>query len=168
VVAHTLEIRRVPCGPLGQVWNARVDDWIEDGSRIIRLSREYRRHYRETVCAKCTPEEQERRGCSVLSERDNTRSCDHMNRAFYSRHREIIRARMASHPLVERIRLNAQLGGGARAPRSAHNGGTRRAAHGRRRHSRERPPRKGGRKEGAWPPQGQLRAGEARRQGLWP
>lgn len=126
MVAHTLEIRRVPCGPLGQAWNARVDDWIEDGGRIIRLSREYRRHYRKTVCAKCTPEEQERRGCSVLSEKTNTRSCDHMNRAFYSRYRKVIRARMASHPLMERIRLNAQLDG-ARGGREAL-GGARRTA----------------------------------------
>lgn len=107
--ARSLEVRRVPCGPLGEAWNARVDDWVEDGSRIIRLSREYRRHYRATVCPKCTPEQQAKRGCTVLSKEGNIRSCGHMSRAFYSRYRRIIRARMGSHPLAVRIRLNARL-----------------------------------------------------------
>lgn len=126
-----MRVRRAPCGPLGEVWNARVEDWAEDGSRIVRLSAEYRRHYRETVCTKCTPEQQVRRGCAALTEGCSTLSCAHMDRAFYSRYRHIIQAHQASHPLVERIALNAQLeagralgagqghAGGAEAPGAA-------------------------------------------------
>ena len=104
-----MRVRRAPCGPIGQAWNARVEDWIEDGSRIIRLDEEYRRHYRETVCARCTPEEQVRRRCAALTEGCSTLSCSHMDRAFYSRYKKIIAAHEASHPLVERIALNARL-----------------------------------------------------------
>lgn len=104
-----LRVRRAPRGPLGQAWDARVDDWIDDGSRIIRISEEYRRHYRETVCARCSPEERVRRRCAALTEGCSTLSCSHMNRAFYSRYRKIIDAHLASHPLVERICLNARL-----------------------------------------------------------
>lgn len=107
--APPIEIRRAPCGPIGQAWGARVEDWIDGGDRIIRLSREYRRHYRATICAKCTPERQAKRRCAALSEGCDTLSCSHMNRAFYSRYRKVIRARLASHPLAERIRLNARL-----------------------------------------------------------
>ena len=109
MAAPRLEVYRVPCGPLGEAWNARVRDWAEGGDRIARLSREYRRHYRATVCARCTPERQVRRGCAALREGCSTLSCSHMNRAFYSRYRRVIRARLASHPLMERIRLDAQL-----------------------------------------------------------
>ena len=104
-----LQVRHAPCGPLGQAWNARVDDWIEDGSRIVRLDEEYRRHYREKICSKCTPEEQVRRRCAALTEGCSTLSCSHMNRAFYSKHKKIIDAHQASHPLLVRIGLNAQL-----------------------------------------------------------
>jgi len=110
-----MSVRRAPCGPLGKAWNARVDDWMEDGSRIIRLSEEYRRHYRETVCARCTPQEQARRKCAALTEGCSTLSCSHMNRAFYSRYKRIIDAHQASHPLVERIALNARLEEGRKA-----------------------------------------------------
>lgn len=109
MAAPRLEVYRLPCGPLGQAWAARVEDWAEGGNRIIRLSREYRGHYRATVCAKCTPERQARRRCTALREGCSTLSCSHMNRAFYSRYKKIIRARMRSHPMMERIRLNAQL-----------------------------------------------------------
>ena len=104
-----IEACREPHGPLAQAWDARVEDWEADGDRIIRLSREYRRHYRSTICAKCTPERQAERKCAARTEGCSTLSCAHMNRAFYSRYRHIIRARMWSHPLMERIRLNAQL-----------------------------------------------------------
>lgn len=110
-----LRVRRAPCGPLGEAWGARVEDWIDDGSRIVRLSGEYRKHYRETICAKCTPEEQARRGCAALTEGCSTLSCSHMNRAFYSRYKRIIDAHQASHPLVERIALNARLEEGRKA-----------------------------------------------------
>jgi len=110
-----MRARRAPRGPLGEAWDARVDDWIEDGSRIVRLDEEYRRHYRETVCARCTPQEQVRRKCAALTEGCSTPSCSHMNRAFYSKHKRIIDAHLASHPLVERIALNAQLEEGRKA-----------------------------------------------------
>ncbi|MDD9808639.1 MAG: hypothetical protein OXU25_02245 [Thaumarchaeota archaeon] len=102
-------IRRAPGGSFGDAWSARVEDWMEEGSRIIRLDEEYRRHYRATVCARCTPEQQARRKCAALTRGCSTKSCSHMNRAFCSKHRKIIRAHLWSHPLTARILLNRRL-----------------------------------------------------------
>ena len=106
-----VEVRRVrpmPGSPC-EAWAARVEDWIEDGERIIRLSREYRRHYRETICVKCSPERQAGRNCSALAPGCDIKSCAHMDRALSSRHRRIIAAHRESHPLMQRLRMNAAL-----------------------------------------------------------
>ena len=104
-----LKLSRAPCGPIATVWAARVDDWIDDGSRIVRLSMEHRRNYRATVCARCSHEQQVRRKCSALTPGCDKKSCAHMDRAFYSKHRNLIMAHFDSHPLSQRLRMNAAL-----------------------------------------------------------
>ena len=88
---------------------SRDNDWIDDGSRISRLSMEHRRNYWATVCTKCPHEQQVRRRCSALRQGCDKRSCAHMDRAFYSKHRNLIMAHIDSHPLSQRLRMNAAL-----------------------------------------------------------
>lgn len=102
-------VRREARGPLGEAWSARIDDWIDDGMRLVRLSKEYRRRYRETVCARCSPEQQARRKCAALAPGCSTKSCRHMDRACAAKHRRLIRAHTESHPFYQRLRMNAEL-----------------------------------------------------------
>ncbi len=106
---HRLEITRVPHGPIATAWAMRVDDWIDDGQKFVRLSEEHRRNYRATICTKCSHEQQVRRRCSALTPGCDKKSCAHMDRAFYSKYRNLIMGHIDSHPLSQRIRMNAAL-----------------------------------------------------------
>ena len=78
-----LEIQKPPGSPLQDSWDARMEDWIENGDRILRL---HEGQYRRKICSKCSPGQRIRRDCtSAIPGRDGL-SCDHMRRAFARRH----------------------------------------------------------------------------------
>ena len=104
-----MEIRDAPRSPAHEAWDERVVDWLEDGDRILGLGQEYRQHYKEKICSKCSPEQQVRRKCAALSPGCDELECGHMLRAFAKKHDKAISQYLASHPIAVRLSLNAEL-----------------------------------------------------------
>jgi len=49
-----VEIRQIPKGPLGQIWDERVRDWVEEAPHYVQLYLDYREQYYRKICSKCT------------------------------------------------------------------------------------------------------------------
>ncbi|MDD9814154.1 MAG: hypothetical protein OXU37_07835 [Thaumarchaeota archaeon] len=109
-----LEIRKLPGSPL---WEARMEDWIENGDRILRLHEEHEEQYRRKICSKCSPGQRIRRDCTSLIPDCDELSCDHMKRAFARKHGRLIHQHAELHPWSVSLRLNAELEARRRAGR---------------------------------------------------
>lgn len=99
----------MPKGPLGQIWDERVRDYIEEPPRHVQLYLDYREQYHKKICSKRTHARQARRKCALLIPGFTEQHCRHIDLAFASKYRAVIRRRHESHPFMQRILLNMEL-----------------------------------------------------------
>ena len=104
-----VEIRRVPLGPLGQIWDERVRDWMEESPRYVQLYLDYREQHYKKICSKCTHAQKVKRKCALLIPGFDEQHCRHIDLAFASKHRTVIQRRYESHPFMQRILMNLEL-----------------------------------------------------------
>lgn len=104
-----IEARQVPRGPLGQIWDERVRDWVEEAPDHVQLYLDCRKQYYRKICSKCTHARRVKRKCSLLIPGMTERECRHIKLAFASKYRTAIRRRYESHPFMQPIRWNMEL-----------------------------------------------------------
>lgn len=104
-----VEIQPMPKGPLGQIWDERVRDWVDEAPHYIKLYLDYREQYYRKICSKCTHAQKVKRKCTLLIPGFDEQHCRHIDYAFASKYRTMIRRRHESHPFMQRIRWNIEL-----------------------------------------------------------
>jgi len=104
-----ITVRQIPRGQLGHIWDERTRDWAEEAAHYVQLYRNYREQYYRKICSKCTHAQKVRRKCTLLIPGFTEQHCRHIDLAFASKYRAVIRRRHESHPFMQRILLNIEL-----------------------------------------------------------